>query len=87
MNIKYHQRYAKHYTKRIKPYPQLVKKLQQRVILFFENSQYPLLKDHQLTGDKKEYRSFSVTGDIRVIYKKDGDDVLFYDVGSHNQVY
>lgn len=47
----------------------------------------PLLEDHRLTGDKKEYRAFSITGDYRVVYKKFDDTVVLYDVGTHNQVY
>ncbi|MBI3486516.1 type II toxin-antitoxin system YafQ family toxin [Candidatus Daviesbacteria bacterium] len=48
---------------------------------------YPTLKDHKLIGKKFGFRAFSVTGDIRVVYKLINSDVWLYDIGSHNQVY
>ena len=49
---------------------------------------HPLLKNHPLTGAKRELRSFSVTGDVRIVYQLSGDDdAIFFDIGSHNQVY
>ena len=57
-------------------------------MLFLDNPTYPLLNDHALKGDQSGRRSFSITGDIRVIYRKmDESTVLLLDIGSHNQVY
>lgn len=63
------------------------KKFDNRVKLFGENYQNPQLKDHQLTGKLQGFRSFSVTGDIRVIYYINDDTAYFVDIGTHNQVY
>ncbi len=80
--------FLKHYKKRILPHKNLDKKFQQRRSLFLIDPTNPLLKDHQLAGDKKHYRAFSITGDIRVVYKKEDErTVRFYDIGTHNQVY
>lgn len=49
--------------------------------------EHPLIRDHALTGAKHGFRSFWVTGDIRIIYLQEEDDVQFYDIGTHNQVY
>lgn len=46
-----------------------------------------ILHNHKLAGDKSGFWAFSITGDVRVVYLKEGDDVLLYDIGSHNQVY
>lgn len=46
-----------------------------------------LLNDHALHGDLEGYRSFSVTGDIRVVYKIEGETIKLFDIGRHNQVY
>ena len=59
-----------------------------RIKLFVENQNNPIIKDHQLTGAKKDYRSFWITGDIRIIYYQiSKNEVLFVDIGTHNQVY
>lgn len=62
-------------------------RLESRIELFLKNPSNPVLADHKLTGDKKEYRAFSITGDYRVVYKKIDDMIIFYDVGTHNRVY
>lgn len=87
MNIKYHKNFIKHFKLRIEPNPKLDKRFQERLNLFVENRNNPILADHQLTGDKTEFRAFSLTGDIRVVYKELAKEIILYDVGSHNQVY
>ncbi|MDO8609629.1 MAG: type II toxin-antitoxin system mRNA interferase toxin, RelE/StbE family [bacterium] len=49
--------------------------------------QNPLLKDHKLIGSLNGLRAFSITGDVRVVYRIEGDILELYDIGSHNQVY
>lgn len=87
MNIDYHKQFRKHFKKRIENNSNLMTRFTQRVDLFLSEPTNPLLDDHSLTGPKKFYRSFSITGDIRVIYKIEGDVIRFYDIGTHNQVY
>lgn len=86
MNIAFHRQFLKNYKKRISPNPKLVAKYTQRLKLWIEDRSNPILKDHQLSGDKVTYRSFWIAGDIRVVYKP-GNNIEFYDIGSHNQVY
>ena len=88
MKIQKHPQFIKHFEKRVGNNPKLVEKYKKRLKLFVEDSKNPQLKDHQLSGEKKKYRSFWITGDIRVIYYPISSDVtLFTDIGSHNQVY
>lgn len=87
MIIQFHKNFLKNYRKRIERNPQLVSQFHNRLELFKKNPSDEILRNHKLTGRKKAYNSFSVTGDIRVIYKKIGDSILLYDIGSHNQVY
>ncbi|OIP87456.1 hypothetical protein AUK05_01215 [Candidatus Shapirobacteria bacterium CG2_30_35_20] len=62
--------------------------LEKRIELFKLDRNNSLLKDHDLVGREQGQRSFSITGDIRVIYFFETDDIVwFVDVGSHNQVY
>lgn len=60
---------------------------QVRLALFIENPNDPVLKDHKLTGKRSTYRAFSMTGDIRVVYRIVDNELWLYDVGTHNQVY
>ncbi|MHB8443360.1 MAG: type II toxin-antitoxin system RelE/ParE family toxin [Patescibacteria group bacterium] len=87
MKIKYHKNFLKNYKKRISPNPKLVDKFQKRLGIFLDNFNNPVLKNHKLTGKLSIYNSFSVTGDIRVIYKIEEDSILLFDIGTHNQVY
>ncbi len=88
MIVKFHSHFKKSYQKRIKGNKSLEKKFKQRLSLFTKNPQNIILKNHKLTGSLHDYLSFSITGDIRVVYfQLNINTVVFYDIGSHNQVY
>lgn len=80
--------YIKHYQKRISPNANLSRKTTERIKLFLKDSRHPLLKDHRLIGTHFRHRGFWITGDIRIVYERISEnEVLFLDIGSHNQVY
>lgn len=88
MKIYLDSTYIKHYQKRISSNINLSRKTTERIKLFREDPRHPLLKDHGLTGTSFRHRGFWITGDIRIIYERVGKaEVLFLDIGSHNQVY
>jgi len=88
MKINYHSNFVKHFKKRIENNPKLVQKYKERVLLFESNRLNPVLKDHGLTGARIGQRAFGIAGDTRVIYiPVSSVEVIFVDVGSHNQVY
>ena len=88
MVIKTHPKFDKNYEKRIRFNPKLDKRFSERISLFSQNPSHPTLDDHPLKGSKRFYRSFSITGDIRVVYYPISDkEAFFVDIGSHNQVY
>lgn len=88
MIIHFHNSFEKSYRKRISFSKQLALKTQLKTTLFKTNTKDPSLRDHELTGIKKGLRAFSVNGDIRIIYKiLSHNEVVFIDIGSHNQVY
>ena len=87
MKILYHRNFVKNYKKRIASNSKLVSKFKLQLEILLENPSNSVLKNHRLIGQMVEYRSFSVTGDIRVIYRLKGKNILLYDIGSHNQVY
>ena len=79
--------FKKHYNKRIATSPKLVKQFDKRVSEFALGKRSRPLDDHPLCGDKLGFRAFSITGDIRVVYKETSGAIIFLDVGTHNQVY
>lgn len=88
MNIELHPDFQKSYNKRIANNRKLVEKTSKRLELFQKDSKNPTLKDHQLKGDKRNFRAFSITGDIRIIYLRvSKDHIILVDIGTHNQVY
>lgn len=88
MEPRYHARFLKHYQKRIFPNLALRLQFEQRLALFLQNPRHPLLKDHPLKGKKQGARAFSLTGDCRVVYSQiSANEILFLDIGTHNQVY
>ena len=88
MRINLNSTYSKHYKKRIIPHSYLDKKAEERIRAFMRNPHDSILKDHRLAGTKKMFRSFWITGDIRIIYKPISQDLVeFVNIGTHNQVY
>ncbi len=88
ISIRKHPTFTKHFCTRILPSPKLLKRFEERFGSFCINPQNPLLFDHPLKGDKTGKRSFSVSGDIRVVYQGSIDtEIILLDIGTHNQVY
>lgn len=88
MKIRLYRGFKKAYKFRVSSGKKLVAQTRQRITLFKADPNDPILKDHGLVGAKKGLRAFSITGDIRVIYLPvSKDEVVFIDIGSHNQVY
>lgn len=85
--IKRDKTFEKHFKQRISPNEKLKKQFQERLTLFMTGELGYPLHDHALTGKLIGKRAFSVAGDIRVIYVELENEIVFLDVGSHNQVY
>lgn len=65
-------------------------KVEERILLFSEDRKNLILRDHALTGNMLGKRSFSITGDYRIIYeeRQNGEIVfVFLDIGTHAQIY
>jgi addiction module RelE/StbE family toxin len=88
MKVTFHRSFKKTLQKRFGSNPKIITRFHQRLGQFIDNSNDFQLRNHRLAGKMNQYWSFSVTGDIRVIYEKMSDDEIFiFDIGSHNQVY
>ena len=76
-----------------KDFAKMQKKAQEqffeRLSLYLDNPQHPLLHVHSLNGVYQGYQSFNVTADIRAIFTfRDNGDVLYVDMmGIHSQLY
>lgn len=79
--------FIKIYQRRFSHKQNIQKRFEERVRLFVQNHQDPILNDHALSGKMKGYRAFSVTGDIRVVYYTNNNVAYLVDIGTHNQVY
>ncbi|MCL4419782.1 type II toxin-antitoxin system mRNA interferase toxin, RelE/StbE family [Patescibacteria group bacterium] len=64
---------------------------EKRIELFLTDPFNSQLKNHQLTGKLKNYRSINITGDWRALYSTNKIDkenvVLFEALGTHSQLY
>ena len=87
MKIEHSNRFTKNYRQRLLSNIKLKKQFQSRLALFIKNPHHPLLRDHALTGDLVGFRSFSITGDFRLIYQVKKTTLILYDIGTHNQLY
>lgn len=85
MKIIFHKIFEKQYKK----FPDKIKKrIKDRNILFEKDPYDPILNNHALNGKYMGYRSISITGNIRIIYKfLDKDTVLFSEIGTHSELY
>lgn len=87
MKVEFTKDFIKTYKKRFSSRSSVQKRFEERVRLFIDKSTNPILKDHPLGGKMEGFRSFSVTGDIRVVYYIHEEVAYFVDIGTHNQVY
>lgn len=85
MKIFFHRRFKKQYRK----IPESGKRrFKKRLLLFGKDPFDPILHNHALAGDFKDYRSIDVTSDIRALYKTlNEDSVEFVCIGSHHKLY
>ena len=59
-----------------------------RVRVLVKDPADPILRLHPLKGKYTDYWSMNVTGDIRALYRYEGDQIiLFAFIGTHSQLY
>lgn len=87
MKVEFTRGFIKIYKRRFSGKPSIQTRFKERLYKFSQNSDDNILLDHALGGKMLGFRSFSVTGDIRIIYYIHKDTAYFVDIGTHNQVY
>jgi mRNA-degrading endonuclease YafQ of YafQ-DinJ toxin-antitoxin module len=78
-----------YFRKKLKKIPvNIKKKMIRREQIFITNPFYPILDTHKLHGKLKEELSYSIDDSYRIkfVFIENGD-VLYTDVGTHNEVY
>lgn len=61
---------------------------QQKISLFLQNQFYPQLYTHKLSENLKEFYFFSIEYNLRMIfYFASEKEVVFDNIGSHDEVY
>jgi mRNA-degrading endonuclease YafQ of YafQ-DinJ toxin-antitoxin module len=85
--VEFDRHFIKSYQKRIRGNRKLQEQFQSRLDSFAAGQRGAPLHDHSLKGGLAGYRSFSITGDIRVIYYETEDAYVCTDIGTHVQVY
>lgn len=67
------------------------KRVNEKMLLFSENPNDPLLDNHALQREYQGYMSIDVTSDYRAVYKEAqiGDDIVAYFItlGTHKELY
>jgi len=84
MIIDFHKGFTKDFRKLP---PKIKTKFQERLLLFEKDEFDPVLNNHALKGKWLGYRSINVTGNIRAIFKRDSQSVLFVTMDSHSNLY
>lgn len=84
MIIRLHKNFKKQFNKLTESQK---KKFRVRRDIFLQDEFNPILNNHALKGEYQGYRSINVSGDIRVIYRKNAQDFLFVTIGSHSSLY
>ncbi|MBI2591448.1 MAG: type II toxin-antitoxin system mRNA interferase toxin, RelE/StbE family [Candidatus Brennerbacteria bacterium] len=85
MKVNFHSRFNKSYKKcSIKIQAQFKKRLK----LFLDNPYHPLLENHALHGEWRDFRSINVTGNYRALYHYlNNDTVEFFVIDTHSNLY
>lgn len=84
MQIYLHKKFYKDYAKLT---TRIQKKFKEKRDLFFHDEFNAALNNHALKGKWLGYRSINVTGDIRAIFKRGPETVIFVAIDSHSNLY
>jgi addiction module RelE/StbE family toxin len=84
MIIDFHKDFIKAFRKLS---PKTKKRFQERLLLFEKDQFSSALNNHALCGKYQGYKSINVTGDIRAIYGKNVQGIIFIAIGSHSSLY
>jgi addiction module RelE/StbE family toxin len=85
-----HFEYSKTFKKQFDKIPPKIKtQFYERLKIFSENKNTPILDNHSLSGPYYNHRSINITGDYRLIYEEveDGEVIPLKAIGTHSRLY
>lgn len=87
MNVSFSSETIKYLTDVKKKNPKLLKKIHKQIELFKENPRHPSLRTHKLQGKLSNSWSISIEGNMRMLYYISKNIVVFFLIGTHEEVY
>lgn len=87
MKIIFTTRFRRSYKRLVLKNAVIKKLVDERCVLFSADSKNILLKDHSLGGKLASYRAFSIGYDLRVMYRQEHNECIFFDIGTHDDLY
>ena len=88
LTIKFSKAFERTYKKLVKRNPEKSVLILEKILLFQSSPFHPSLATHKLSGALKDFYSFSVEYDIRIIFTYFSEDaIIFENIGSHDEVY
>ncbi|MEO7766019.1 MAG: type II toxin-antitoxin system mRNA interferase toxin, RelE/StbE family [Ferruginibacter sp.] len=88
IKIAYSPAFVRAYKKQIKNQISTQLLFNEKVTLFLQDPYHPQLRTHKLSGKLKDFYSFTIGYDLRVIfYFASENEVIFENIGSHDEVY
>ena len=88
VKIAFNSSFKRAFKRKIAGNSEREQRFRSKLEIFKNNPFETALKTHKLSGQLKDYWSFSVGCDLRVIfYFADENEVVFIDLGTHKEVY
>ncbi len=88
IKVSFSSSFRRAFKKRIKGSTELESRFWAKLEVFTNNPFEPSLRTHKLSGKLKDLWSFSIEYNQRVIfYFTDEGNVVFIDIGNHDEVY
>ena len=88
IEVKFSSSFERAFKKWKKHHPELLETFLERFVTFCANPNHPQFKTHKLSGNLKDFWSFSINYSYRVVfYYLSESQVLFEDIGTHDEVY
>lgn len=84
MIIRSHRNFKKQFDKLTRSQKERFK---ERSNIFLQDEFHPVLNNHALKGKYEGCRSINIGGDLRAIFRKNSEEVLFIAIGSHSKLY
>jgi len=85
MLIKFHRKFKK--ALKNQPEKKIRIKFKAKLKIFIDNQFHYSLNNHALSGRFFGWRSFDITGDIRVHYEEFDSGIILMNIGSHSELY